>query len=87
MQDISSVNEVDRNFEAFQKILPDLLAGHAGKFAVMHRGEVVDFFDSIADAAKFGLAKYERLSEFSIQEVTSSAESLGYYSYAVHKFP
>ena len=33
--------EVDRNYEAFQKLLPELIAEHYGRFALM-RGEKVE---------------------------------------------
>jgi hypothetical protein len=76
-------NQADRNFEAFQKKLPDLLAAHAGKFALMHDGEIVDFFDTVTDAVKFGHAQFGD-ANFSVQEVTSQNVNLGFYSYALH---
>lgn len=74
--------EADRNFSAFQRLLPELLVSHPGKFALMHKGEVVDFYDSIADAARQGRSQFGET--FSVQEVASKTESLGFYSYAVH---
>jgi hypothetical protein len=35
--------EVERNFAAFLTKLPDLLQTHQGKFAIMHRQEIVEF--------------------------------------------
>lgn len=43
----SRQQKVDANFDAFQKLLPDLLLTRAGKFAVMHNGAVIEFFDSL----------------------------------------
>lgn len=80
-QDASS--QVDANFAAFQALLPDLLKTHAGKFAVMRDGKVVEFFDSLADAARFGHAQFGD-ANFSVQEVTSKNVNLGFYSYAMH---
>lgn len=77
--------EADRNFEAFQRELPELLTSHPGKFALMHDAKIVDFFDSMGDAARHGRAKYG--DTFSVQEVASKNESLGFYSYAVHNIP
>ena len=74
--------EVDRNFAAFQRELPDLLVSHPGKFALMHNGAVVDFFASMGDAARQGRTLFGET--FSVQEVASKNESLGFYSYAVH---
>jgi hypothetical protein len=76
--------QVDLNFEAFQKALPELLRTHAGKYAVMHDGEIVAFFDSMGDAVRFGHAKFGNLN-FSLQEVTSRNVNLGFYSYALHQ--
>lgn len=77
-------NEVERNFAAFQEKLPELLVTHQGKYALLHRGEVIEFFDSVGDAARYGMAKYQKPSEFSVQLVTGQNMNLGHYSYAVH---
>ena len=76
-------SEVDRNYAAFSKRLPELLKTHQGKFAVMHDGEIVEFFDTLSDAVRFGRAKYGEPHAFSIQEVTSRNLNLGFYAYAV----
>ena len=76
-------DQVERNFEAFQRLLPDLLSLHAGKFAVLHDETVIDFFDSLSDAVKFGHARFGD-ANFSVQEVTSQNINLGFYSYALH---
>lgn len=80
----SHQTEVDRNFAAFSKRLPELLQSHPGKYTVMHEGEVVDFFDSLGDAVKFGRAKFGDLN-FSVQEVTRRDVTLGFHSYAVYQ--
>lgn len=80
----SHQQQVDDNFAAFQKLLPELLFTHAGKFAVMHDGAVVEFFDSLGDAARFGHLKYGDV-DFSVQQVTSRSVDLGFYSYALHQ--
>jgi hypothetical protein len=83
MATIMAPTEADRNFAVFQRELPELLATHPGKFALMHDGSIVDFFDSIGDAARQGRKLYGEA--FSVQEVASKNESLGFYSYAVHQ--
>ena len=75
-------HQVDENYDAFLKLLPDISLGHAGKFAVMHERQVVDYFDSFSDAVRFGNAKFSD-GNFSIQEVTAGSASLGFYSYAL----
>ena len=77
------MSEVDRNFDAFQKRLPELLKTHPGKFAVMHNGEIIQFFDSLSDAARFGHEKFGGAGKFSIQEVTSKNVNLGFYADAL----
>lgn len=80
----SHQQQVDENFAAFQKLLPELLRTHAGKFAVMHNGVVIEFFDSLGDAARFGHLKYGDI-DFSVQQVTSQDVGLGFHSYALHQ--
>jgi hypothetical protein len=78
----STESEIKRNYEAFVKQLPELLATRRGKFALMHDGQIVEFYDTAADAYKVGLNDYHE-GNFSIQEVTDSPIDLGYFSYAV----
>lgn len=77
-------SQVDVNYRAFQAKLSELLATHAGKLALMHDGDIVDFFDSYADAVRFGVEKFGEIRNFSVQEVTHSALSMGLYSYVGH---
>jgi hypothetical protein len=74
--------QADRNYEAFQRLLPELMSTQPGKYAVLHNGEVIEFFDTMSDAAKFGRAQFE--GDFSVQQVTSRSVNLGYHSYAIH---
>jgi hypothetical protein len=74
--------EVEANYAKFAKLLPKLLESRAGKFAVMRAGEIVDFFDTIGDAARFGSHEYKD-RVFSIQEVTDRALCIGYQSNAI----
>lgn len=76
-------SEVDKNYEAFLALLPELLVSHPGKFVVMQNGKPIDFFDSLADAVKYGHSKFGDMN-FSVQEVTSKNINLGFYSYALH---
>ncbi|HEX3484267.1 MAG TPA: hypothetical protein VHT51_04355 [Micropepsaceae bacterium] len=79
-------SEVDRNYEAFRKMLPDLLKSNPGQFALMNNGQVVDFFTSLGDAVRFGKEKFGD-HKFSVQEVTSQSVNLGFHSYALYHLP
>lgn len=73
--------EVDRNFDAFRGMLPDLLSRAHGRYALLHNEGLIELFDSsiaafIAGAQRFGEQK------FSVQEVTQHSDNLGFYSYA-----
>lgn len=76
--------EVDANFDAFQRMLGDLMRDHAGQHALMRSGEVVGFFDSPIAAAKAGLARFED-GLFSVQEVTDRVEHVGWLIDAVDR--
>jgi hypothetical protein len=51
--------QVDQNYDAFMKRLPELLRTHAGKFALMRDGEIVEFFDTARDAFVAGQNLYK----------------------------
>jgi hypothetical protein len=77
-------DQVDRNFEAFEKLLPELLQSHPGKYVVLHDTQVIDFFDTLSDAVKFGHAQFGD-ANFSVQEITRQNVHLGFYSYALYQ--
>lgn len=81
METMTKPTQADRNYEAFQRLLPELMSTQPGKFAVLHNGEVIEFFDTISDAAKFGRSQFK--ADFSVQQVTSRSVNLGYHAYAV----
>ena len=72
--------EVDQNYEAFKKKLPDLLKSEAGRFALMHNQKVVACFDTSRDALQAGRKLFEG-KPFSVQEITTQAVDLGYFSH------
>lgn len=71
--------EVDRNYEAFKTMLPELLKNDAGRTALMRGGKVVACFDTDRDAIEAGRKMFED-QRFSIQEITNRAVDLGYFS-------
>jgi hypothetical protein len=81
-QSKSNESEVKRNYEAFMRQLPELLVTQRGKFALMRDGNVVEFFDTSADAYRAGQKIYPD-QRFSIQQVVDSPVDLGYFSHAL----
>ena len=75
--------EVDKNYEAFQKLLPELIEEHNGRFALMRGEKVVNIFDSVHDAVVFAKEKYDD-DLFSVQKITKQAVDLGIFSHPVH---
>lgn len=76
--------EVDRNYDAFMRVLASLLPDHRDEYALMRDGEIVGFFAKPGDANRAGV---ERFSDriFSIQEVTDEPIDLGFWSHvALH---
>ena len=84
MQAKAARTEVDKNYEKFRMILPDLLKKAPGKYVVMHGGEIAEFFDTFGDAVRYGQGKFGK-DKFSVQEVTS--RSVSYHSYALRQHP
>ena len=78
-----TVKEIDANYEAFQEALPDLLPHETDRWALMRRGECVDFYDTLRDAETAGRAMYkDRI--FSVQQVSDTVVDLGWFSHAVY---
>jgi hypothetical protein len=75
--------EVNRNFEFFQRELSQLLEKHAGKFALIRNCTITGFYDTALDANTAGDQLYED-GLFSIQKVGREVGDLGFYSHAVH---
>jgi hypothetical protein len=76
--------EVDRNYEAFKKVLASLLPDHRDQLALMRDERIVGFFDTARELLE---AAHERFPDdiFSIQEVTDEPFYLGYLSDADHR--
>lgn len=75
--------EVDTNYEAFRKLLPDLLSREAERWALLRHGECVDFYDTLRDAHTAGSALYED-GLFSVQQVSPTVVDLGWFSRAMY---
>ncbi|RJR47236.1 MAG: hypothetical protein C4567_01335 [Deltaproteobacteria bacterium] len=75
--------QIEKNFRAFQDILPSIMETQRGKFALMRDGEIVDYFDTVRDAYIVGQKLYPDEEGFSIQEVIETPIDLGFFSHAV----
>jgi hypothetical protein len=73
--------EVDSNFEAFKAMLPRLIKGSAGRYALLHNRDLVELFDDSVTAFMAGLEKFGQ-GAYSVQEVSDQPDNLGFYSYA-----
>ncbi len=69
------------NYQAFEKLLPELVKSACGKFALMHDRKLVDLFDSAGEALAAGRRTFDD-DLFSVQKVEESAINLGFFSYA-----
>lgn len=74
--------EVNANFKAFQRMLPELLQHHRGRWALMRHGECVECYDTLRDARLVGQRLYED-GVFSTQEVTNEIIDMRRYSRAL----
>jgi hypothetical protein len=80
--DTTNRAEVDRNYEAFLKLLPTIIAAHANKYVLMHDGAPVGYYTTLDDAYT---TAHRFLSEkpFTVQKVTDAAVDLGFFSHAI----
>ncbi len=73
--------QVEHNYRVFEGLLPKLLQSRPGQFALMHDGQIVDYYESAVLAVIAGASRFGH-SQYSVQEITGQAEDLGFYSYA-----
>ena len=85
MNDVKNqnLNQVEINYEAFEKKLPSLLPTHRGKFALMRNEEIIEFFDTARDAYFAGLKIFEKDKLFSVQQIIDTPVDLGFFSHAI----
>ena len=72
-------HEVDHNYDAYMRMLADLLPEHRDQLALMRDGKVVGFFNTPRQLLE---AAAERFPDgiFSVQEVTDEPIDLGFWS-------
>lgn len=75
------IDEVDRNYDAFISQLPDILPDHRGQYALLHNQSIVAYCGNALAAMVEGVKRFGE-GRFSVQEVTTDRDNLGFYSYA-----
>lgn len=74
--------EIDRNYDAFAKMLPNLMKTDAGRVALMRKEQLVGLFATIEAALRAGGARFpDRM--YSVQEVTDEPLDLGVLSHVL----
>lgn len=74
------------NADAFEAMLPLLVAGRRGEFALMRDRSIAGFFATPGEAQRQGAASFPD-GLFSIQRVEDKAIDLGFYSHARYRRP
>lgn len=75
--------EVDRNYDAFMRVLGGILEQHRDQLALMREGRIVDYFETPRDALRAASELFPD-GVFSIQEVTDEPIDLGFWSHVGH---
>ena len=73
--------EVDNNYEAFEKLLSAIIDEHKGEYALMKDAHIISYHESFYEAEKAGQERYKD-GIYSIQRVDEEPINLGYFSYA-----
>jgi hypothetical protein len=79
---MSQQEQVKINYEAFKKLLPELLRSEAGKQALMRDEQLIATYDTLADAVTTAQAMFPD-GRWSIQQITLRPVDLGFRSRAV----
>ena len=80
--DNSRQNEIDQNFDFFQRNLGELLAKRRGQFALLKARKIIGFFPGPGEAYRAGLAQFPD-ELFSLQEVEDRPAEMGMMSLAL----
>lgn len=74
--------EINENYKAFEKMLPDLLQEHYNKYALMRDKKIVAIYSTVQDAVQTGQLLYKD-GLYSVQKITDVAIDLGFFSHVV----
>ena len=75
--------QVDRNYDAFTRILGSILLEHRDQLALMRDGSIVGYYDTPREALRAASELFPD-GVFSIQEVTDEPIDLGFWSHVGH---
>jgi hypothetical protein len=75
--------EVDRNYDAFVRMLTSIIDDHRDQLALMRDGKIVGFFQTPREALEAATEQFPD-QIFSIQEVTDEPIDLGFWSHVGH---
>ncbi len=75
--------QVDLNYDAFQRMLADILTTHRDQLALMRDGEIVGYYQTPREALEAATSKFPD-QIFSIQEVTDEPIDLGFWSHVAN---
>ena len=75
--------DLEKNFQAMSEKMNQYITIYSNKYALMRKGEVIEFYENWEDAYKTGVLLYND-ELFSVQQVTKSPVDLGFFSHAVH---
>ncbi len=74
--------EIDGNFDAFQRVVHRYLPDNQGQWALMRHGEVASLHPTAGAAEDVGMQRYDD-DLFSVQEITNEVVDLGFFSHVV----
>ncbi|WP_424945704.1 hypothetical protein [Candidatus Spongiihabitans sp.] len=74
--------EVNDNYKYFKKMLPEWRDDHLSEHALIHRQELVMFFQTTHDAIQVGIKDYG-LGNFSVQSIRHTPADFGHQSNAI----
>jgi Family of unknown function (DUF5678) len=84
MEMSQSVREqVDKNYEAFVSMLPNIIAQYRNKYALMKDGQIIGYYSTLEDAYMTANKFYPN-ELYSVQKVTDVPIDLGFFSHAMH---
>jgi hypothetical protein len=75
--------EVDRNYDAFVRVLGSILPQHRDQLALMRDGCIIGYFDTPKQALQAATELFPD-GIFSLQEVTDEPLDLGFWSHVGH---
>ena len=77
----AQLQEIDRNYDFFQRNIASFLQDHADEYALLRDAALVGFFKSLRAAGEAGDKAFAD-GRYSIQEVTIEPIDLGIFSHA-----